>query len=198
MTEQLRESLSALMDDEANELELERVLSRIGQDSELRGTWVRYQAVRAATSGQGAASMEWDISGRVMASIGEQESPATAARWQRMLRPLGGFAVAASVAAVVVVGGQQWSQTQAPVEVASQSAAAPALGFVNTLGGAPVQASLGSGSGAELELTPAVRTAYHELARQRMLMYSQQHAEQAALNTPQGLIPYARVPRIEE
>lgn len=198
MTEQLRESLSALMDDEANELELERVLSRIGQDSELRGTWVRYQAVRAATSGQGVPSMEWDISGRVMASIGEQEGPATAARWQRMLRPLGGFAVAASVAAVVVVGGQQWSQTQAPVEVASQSAAAPALGFVNTLGGAPVQASLGSGNSAELELTPAARTAYHELARQRMLMYSQQHAEQAALNTPQGLIPYARVPRIEE
>lgn len=198
MTEQLRESLSALMDDEANELELERVLSRIGQDGELRNTWVRYQAVRAAASGQAGPSMDWDVSAGVMAAIAEQASPASA-RWQRMLRPLGGLAVAASVAAVVVVGGQQWYGTAQPdPALASQSAAAPALGFVNTLGGAPVQASLGGNSGAEPELTPAARTAYHELARQRMLMYSQQHAEQAALNTPQGLIPYARVPHIEE
>lgn len=198
MTEQLRESLSALMDDEANELELERVLSRIGQDGELRNTWVRYQAVRAAASGQAVPSMDWDISTGVMAAIAEQTNPVSA-RWQRMLRPLGGLAVAASVAAVVVVGGQQWYQTaQTAPALASQSAPAPALGFVNTLGGAPVQASLGGNSGAESELTPAARTAYHELARQRMLMYSQQHAEQAALNTPQGLIPYARVPHIEE
>ena len=196
MTEQLRESLSALMDDEANELELERILSRIGQDDELRGTWVRYHAVRAASSAQAMAPPQWDISGRVMAAIAEQQS-APVQRWQRMLRPLGGFAVAASVAAVVVVGGQQWYQAAEPELAASQSSSAPALGFVNAIGGTPVQASLG-GSRPEVELTPAARSAYQELARQRLLMYSQQHAEQAALNTPQGLIPYARVPHIQE
>ena len=36
MSEKMRESLSALMDDEANELEIERVLSRIADDPELR------------------------------------------------------------------------------------------------------------------------------------------------------------------
>ena len=36
MTERLRESLSAVIDGEANELELERVLSRIGSDDEVR------------------------------------------------------------------------------------------------------------------------------------------------------------------
>ena len=47
-------------------------------------------------------------------------------------------------------------------------------------------------------LQPATRTAYNELARQRMERYMQEHAEQAALNTPQGLIPFARVSEIRE
>jgi sigma-E factor negative regulatory protein RseA len=37
-----------------------------------------------------------------------------------------------------------------------------------------------------------------ELARQRMEKYSQEHAEHAALNSPQGLVPFARVPQIRE
>ena len=47
MSERLRESLSAVMDGEANELELERVLSRIEGDEQLRQTWVRYSAVQS-------------------------------------------------------------------------------------------------------------------------------------------------------
>jgi sigma-E factor negative regulatory protein RseA len=46
-------------------------------------------------------------------------------------------------------------------------------------------------------LEPADRTAYRELARQRLRRYSQEHAEHASLNTPQGLVPFARVPVIE-
>ncbi len=52
MEQRLRESLSALMDDETNELELERLLKSVGTDDELRGTWVRYNAVRAVVAGQ--------------------------------------------------------------------------------------------------------------------------------------------------
>jgi sigma-E factor negative regulatory protein RseA len=47
-------------------------------------------------------------------------------------------------------------------------------------------------------MQPADRTAYRDLARQRLLLYSQQHAEHTSLNTPQGLLPYARVPEIQE
>ncbi len=38
-----------------------------------------------------------------------------------------------------------------------------------------------------------VRAAYRELARQRMERLMQEHAEHASLNSPQGLLPYARV-----
>jgi len=47
-------------------------------------------------------------------------------------------------------------------------------------------------------LKPGTRTAYDELARQRMRQYMQQHAEHASLNSPQGLLPFARVTEIRE
>ena len=68
MNERMRESLSALMDDEANELELERVLAHIADDDDLRQTWVRYNAARTAVSGHQLAHMDMDISTRVRSS----------------------------------------------------------------------------------------------------------------------------------
>ena len=197
MSEKLRESLSALMDDEANELEVERVLSRISDDQELRATWSRFNGARDALSGQSQGFSKLDISSQVSLALASEENSQTS-RWQRMVRPMASFAVAASVAATVVIGGQQLAQIGVGDD-ASRSVAAgvSAVGFVNSLGAMPVQASYGTRS-AVPALRPATRTAYSELARQRMTRYSQEHAEHAALNTPQGLIPFARVPRITE
>ena len=46
-SEILQESLSALMDNEADDLEVRRVLQATAQDSALRGTWGRYQMARS-------------------------------------------------------------------------------------------------------------------------------------------------------
>ena len=69
MSDKMRESLSALLDDEANELEFQRLLSRIGDDEQLRQVWTRYNLVRAATSGQRPAHPQLDISARVRQAI---------------------------------------------------------------------------------------------------------------------------------
>ncbi len=207
MTEKMRESLSALLDDEANELEVERVLSHIGEDGELRRTWVRYNAIRACMSGQQVAHLDLDISARVREAIDAPgEGAATAAIGsgverirQRYLRPLASFAVAASVAATVVIGGQQLAQlggTELPGANQTVVAGASPVGLVNSLGATSVPASYGTRAVPVME--PAAQAAYRELARQRMQMYMQEHAEHAALNTPQGLIPFARVPQIRE
>lgn len=198
MTEQLRESLSALMDDEANELELRRLLGQLGEDEELRQTWIRYNLARSVISGQPVGRVSMDISQQVSAAVAEEGAPASGV-WQRMTRPLASFAVAASVMTVVVLGGQQLYQASAPDAGAAAPVAATgvsAVGFVNSLGAVPLRASYGNQAMPELE--PAARTAYRELARQRMYLYMQEHAEHAALNSPQGLIPFARVPHIEE
>jgi sigma-E factor negative regulatory protein RseA len=201
MSEKMRESLSALMDDEANELEIQRLVTQIDNDPALRQTWRRYNLARQAMSEQSALTIV-DISGRVRQEIDKEQSTGSAAPGlrQRLLRPLGSFAVAASVAATVVIGGQQIASLGGldPHSSSAQSVAASAspVGLVNSLGATTVQASYGTRAVPVLQ--PATRTAYRELARQRMERYMQEHAEQAALNTPQGLIPFARVTEIRE
>lgn len=200
MTEQLRESLSALMDDEATELELHRVLGELESDAALRQTWVRYQLARSAMAGQPVSHARLDISRSVSAAIAAESGVKTrhSSLRERWVRPLASLAVAASVTAVVVLGGQQLYQAGSLEDQSSPVAASgvSAVGFVNSLGAVPMRASYGAQAVPQLE--PAARTAYRELARQRMYQYMQEHAEHAALNSPQGLIPFARVPQIEE
>ena len=200
MSEQLRESMSALMDDEASELELQRLLKQLGDDGELRATWVRYNAVRSAMAGQGVSHLQLDISSRVMEAIedGPQVSGEKDSFRNRLFRPVASFAVAASVAATVVIGGQQLAQVSGndPYGAGAIASGASPVGLVNSLGATTVRASYGTEAIPVLQ--PAARTAYKELARQRMQMYMQEHAEHAALNSPHGLIPFARVPEIRE
>ena len=196
MSELMRESLSALMDDEANELEVERVLAGIAKDSSLRQAWVRYNLVHAVAAGQPPTHMELDISAQVREAIAG-ESTGKSAFTQRIMRPIASMAVAASVAATVVFGGQQLAQLEADSYDAQAIASSVSpVGMVNSLGATSVQASYGTLGMPELQ--PATRTAYQELARQRLQKYMQEHAEHAALNTPNGLVPFARVPRIQE
>lgn len=200
MEQRMRESLSALMDDEANELELERILARIGEDDELRQTWMRYHTARSLVSGQVVSGVSVDISRRVRVALdnvaaAEPEEEGPDGRLQGLWRPLASFAVAASVAAVVVIGGQQLSQMEAGDPGQAMAASSP-VGMLHSVGATPVRASYGTQALPGLQ--PATRTAYRELARQRMQRYMQEHAEQAALNTPQGLIPFARVSEIRE
>ena len=193
MTERLRESLSALMDDSANELELERVLKNV-DDEELRGTWVRYHAARSAIAGQPVQHLELDISQRVRAAIAEETEVAAPQSFvQQMIKPVASFAVAASVAAVVVVGGLQVGGGDDPTatpQVAATAGVTP-VGMATQAGAVPVRATFGT-QALPVE-RPDVRAAYRDLARQQMQQLLPQHVEHAALNTPQGLVPYARV-----
>lgn len=199
MSERIRESLSALLDDEANELELQRVLSEIGDDNELRQTWVRYNAVRSVCSGQAVGDLSIDISQSVREALVAEGSSASSRKFGRLLKPFASFAVAASVAAVVVVGGQQIAQigedgSLSPVT--SIAGVGSPIGMVNIAGATSIQANYGTQVAPPLR--PAAKKAYQELARQRMQRYMQEHAEQAALNSTQGLVPFARVQEIKE
>ena len=198
MNERMRESLSALLDDEANELELERVLSHIADDDDLRQTWVRYNAAPATVSGHQLTRSARSSRATIGMAITDHNVPGDGLK-QRFLRPLTSLAVAASVAATVVIGGQQLAQiggTEAYDSNHSLAASASPVGMLNSLGATTVQASYGTRAIPVLQ--PATRTAYQELARQRMQKYMQEHAEHAALNSPQGLVPFARVPQIRE
>jgi sigma-E factor negative regulatory protein RseA len=203
MNERMCESLSALMDDESNELELERVLSQASGGGELRQVWKRYNLIQQVVQGHPLTHLDWDISQRVQSALagskmGGRDISLSGFR-QRMLRPLISLGVAASVTVTVVFGGQQIARLGSADPYGldgSVAASSSPVGMLNSLGATAVQASYGTQ--AIPVLRPAIRTAYQELAQQRQRKYMQEHAEQAALNSPQGLVPFARVPQIRE
>jgi sigma-E factor negative regulatory protein RseA len=129
MTDSLNEQLSACLDGQLPEAELDLLLKRMERDSELRLTMGRYSLVGEAMRGHGAARATADFADRVSAAIAAEEplnGNATRARGAvrspqvlRWLRPLAGAAVAAGVAAVAVF----MFQTEAPpvAQVAEQS-----------------------------------------------------------------------------
>jgi sigma-E factor negative regulatory protein RseA len=201
MSDKLNESLSALMDNEVNELELHRLFAELSGGTGLRQTWVRFNLAQQAMHGHAVAHLDLDVSQRVQAALGGTDKgnhrPAFAAFRHRMVRPFMSFAVAASVAATVVVGGQQLAQIGAAgPENTERSVAtsASSVGMLNSLGASAIQASYGTQPLPVLQ--PATRSAYQQLAQQRMRKYMQEHAEQASLNSPQGLVPFSRVPQI--
>lgn len=207
MNEQLRESLSSLMDGEASEQDIERVLDNL-QDPRVRSAWHSYHMARWGLGG-GVGPGSDELTGRIMAAVDAEPAhtlqPQDAApveirpvgSWQRFSRPLASFAVAASVFAVVLVGSRFVGEGAGQADPFTADRASP-TGMVNTLGGAAVRAGYASPPVQRVAPTPA--SDYNAIARERLQRYMLQHTEEAALNAPQGMMPYARVAtfRVEE
>ena len=94
-----QESLSALMDGEANDLDMARALRGVAGSDELRAYWQRQQLIRESMTGQLASNLEIDVSEAVRTTISSEK--------RRYANPLMSMAVAASVTVAVVLGGQQ-------------------------------------------------------------------------------------------
>ncbi|MDP6969485.1 MAG: MucB/RseB C-terminal domain-containing protein [Gammaproteobacteria bacterium] len=110
LAEQMRESISAMVDDEAQQLELQRVLKAAETDPAVREKWQRYQLVSGILKRQ-VEPVSWsaDVADRVSAAVaGEaplsEVKPAVKLGWWK---PLGGFAIAASATMMMVLGVQQ-------------------------------------------------------------------------------------------
>ena len=103
-----KETVSALLDNEADDLELRRFLKSSEQDPSLLETWERYSLVQSVLH-ESAQPVSSSLSERIAAQI-EQEAPLTAIpaaaapiSWKENLNKV---AIAASVAAVFLVAVQ--------------------------------------------------------------------------------------------
>lgn len=186
MSNDLRESLSALMDGEASELELRRLM-RDSDDGDA-AYWGRLHRQRSALLGEPTFS-GMDISARVSSAIAS-EAPLALASTRDWRKPLGGFAVAASVAALVVFGLGGGSPTQ----VTPQVAEAPVVqnGRVYLASPAPSTAGTVTASAAGVAV-PRYQQVDDEQSRERFERFLRQHTERAALNSGQGMVTYARL-----
>ncbi len=75
MDDKMKESISALMDDEANELEVQRLLSK-SDSKQLLDTWKRYHTARDLMSGMSSRMVEVDVASRVASAIRGEEQDA--------------------------------------------------------------------------------------------------------------------------
>jgi sigma-E factor negative regulatory protein RseA len=190
--EALQESLSAVMDNEADELELRRVLNAF-DDVETRDTWARYQIARAVMH-KDLLLPRLDIAAAVSAALAEEAVPAKASRgpW----RSLGRLAVAASVTVAVLAGVRLYNQDEiAGVELAQQSTqqglAAPQVK------GPAVLAGYSESSDATGPMANGVLQGQPGWHDQRLPGYLRQHAQQAALKGTESALPYARAASLE-
>jgi sigma-E factor negative regulatory protein RseA len=112
MNDSVKEQLSACLDGELPEAELDLLLKRIGRDAEVRQTLGRYALASEALKVDKPAGASGAFAANVMAAL-ENEPAAVRSGWRlspamtRRLRPVAGFAVAASVAAIAVFSVQR-------------------------------------------------------------------------------------------
>ena len=125
------ESLSALMDNEADELEMRRLLKNAPNDQALADTWRRYNLVRSVLQHEEVVPVSSAASSRILEAIAAEEAyvPDSTQHLQKSVKPqlwqtFGRTAIAASVALAAYVGFQSLlvdPLSQAPVASSSPS-----------------------------------------------------------------------------
>lgn len=213
--ERLEQSLSALMDGEATEMETHRLLKATADDPQLRERWKRYHMASSTIKGEPAATSV-DYSAAISAAI-DQEPEHRLSGLAVFAGSAGRFAIAASVALVAVFGVQQLNSPTGLLESGSEisefagvetpaESSGPAIqfpsGFQPTINARTV--SVGGNNKSSQRLIPALE--FQQQAQQQVKQqYSEaelraylnnvmtKHSSHAALNSNQGMLPFARL-----
>ncbi|HAB03187.1 MAG TPA: RNA polymerase subunit sigma [Pseudomonas sp.] len=191
--EALQESLSAVMDNEADQLELRRVLNAV-DDSETRATWSRYQVARAAMHKE-LLLPQLDIASAVSAALADEAVPVKAK--QGPWRTLGRLAVAASVTVAVLAGVRMYNQDEITgAELAAQQPVQQGLSMPQTQGPAVLA---GYSESSDQATGPMANGVLQNQAGwdQRLPGYLRQHAQESALKGTETALPYARAASLE-
>jgi len=195
--EALHESLSAVMDNEADELELRRVLAADG-DTEMRSTWSRYQVARAAMHKE-LVEPRLDIASAVSAALAD-EPEITAVKPQRFAwRNIGRLAAAASVTLAVLAGVRLYNQSEVAGPQVAQQAAQPSIAVPQANQGPAVLAGYSENTGAPEAQTASAQAPVEGWHERRLPAYVRQHAQQAAFGSgSESALPYARAASMED
>ena len=201
-SESLRESLSALMDDEAEQLEVRRALLAGEQDPEVRRSWERYQLVRAVMHKEPWYSGV-DLSSGIAAALADEPALQARPAPKRWASRMGRIAVAASVTVAVLVGVRMVNQdpaadnSMAAVErgvpaVSTSSASAPAMPAA-PVGMGAILAGFSSHADQQLPVPVSEPSVWQ---KQRVADYLRQHAQNNMQAAPQQ-VPLARAASLE-
>ncbi|MES9857190.1 MAG: sigma-E factor negative regulatory protein [Sedimenticola sp.] len=144
MTDEIREQLSALLDDELAPIERAHLLGRLQGDTDLHDSWDSYQLIGDVMRGEGVRISPHGVADSVrerlklepaiIAAPASSSHSETEGRLHHWAKPMVGAALAASVAvmAVYLLPQMQGQADGNGVEVVASSASAPYLERTST------------------------------------------------------------------
>ena len=198
--EHLGESLSALMDGEASDLDTRRVLKALASEDshnamQMRDKWRRYHSVSAVMKGDVASTI--DYSEAIAHAIGNEVVFKTSPL-AKILNSSGRFAIAASVALVAVLGVQQFNQSANLTDEAAGFAYIDETSVEGVVGPAnqfPAGWALSEKTQVRTVSAESVeKKAYSQQEGRAYLAYVlAKHASNAPYIRSQGMLPYARL-----
>jgi sigma-E factor negative regulatory protein RseA len=172
MSYESHESLSAAMDGEVSSFELRRLVERLPEERVLSEKWQRYHLAQQSlhNAAPSAFALEIDLVSRVRDALEneethhvtqtpEQEKQVVGSDTQHWWKPFASMAVAASVTAVVILGGQRFTQEGVELPTASVSDPQLALNAPAVTSSNIQRTQFGSGLGNE---SSVIRTSYDE------------------------------------
>lgn len=173
--------LSALVDHELEEREMDLVLRRLDRDDSARDRWERYHLIGDLLRGQAQTPLDAQFAARIRQAVAAESVPQSAVKPRpTWYKPAVGFALAASVALVALFGLQP-SQTDGFPPSTPRSAATPII---------PARFA----AAPALTLAAFQPSDVGDAARQtRLKQYLMDHNGYASRNSIPSVLPYARL-----
>lgn len=201
MNDDMKQQLSGLMDGEI-EGHAEDTISQLIASPSLRDAWWRYHLISDAMHGNLPESTDRGLAARISADISGETVVFAQDRFtaKRFLKPAAGFAIAATVAAVAILGIQHHPASQVQKTAVQVAEKAPV-----TEKAPPVKlnvsrytfpAAAGTAKTRDVKDTVSPRAAHPENFAQnpRLNSYLVNYNEfRSSVNGIQGIIPYARI-----
>jgi sigma-E factor negative regulatory protein RseA len=214
MSSQLKESLSAVIDGEADDFELKRVLDEVGRDPTMRLGWYRFHVIGALLRGEGRGRpLATDVAlTRLWAAVDGAHADAApagelaGAGTRPWISRAGGVAVAAAVALAVVVGFGQLGQTERAGEAPLASTQSlpvmtMPIASVSDVDAIPAPDMAGDALAAAEGAGPVTAVSLRQFPSAsdltRTRAYFLHHAHQTALYRPPGPASFVKVAAFE-
>ncbi len=211
MTENIREEISALLDDELSQHEMSQTLNQLSEQEQLRGTWDRYNLISNVIRGDAEERAPLGFADKIRAQIAAEPAilaaPKPVNSMPAWVRPLAGTAVAASVAVLAVMAAPQLLTPEAKItpQVATVKAVKPSYAQFASVPSAQ-NYQLVSGTPYRVRPVMAARPAvkwttqysgarWKNLAKpataNKLNKYLVDHSEYATQGPVRGAVPYA-------
>lgn len=207
MTEVRKESLSALIDGEASEIEVHRLVREFRSDDTLTASWAVYQKIRT-TARRDVDPLTIDHHHQLFERIAsaveaeEQHDVAIGQAGKSSQKVLfGGLALAASLVVAVFVGVQQPGQSEtgaAPVAAASPTVISPSVIGTQPVSAQPVSSQTVP---SQIAVTNFANENAPELVeldeekQKRLRAYLQQHDRMSRMNPGKQFVNYPGNPK---